>query len=349
MATKTQSNSRTALLRYLAIRLVLIVPTVFILVSIVFFFMRVTGDPITASQGGRLSRDSLEERKAAAGFDRPLIVQYGEYLSGVVRGDFGEALTDHRKISEVLLTNGAATLELVFWAVIVAFAVGIPLGRLAARYHDKLPDVSIRTFAILFYAAPVFFVGLLLKLLFSSTLHWFPSSGRAETATQLALTKSGPNTNILILDAIASGNMTYIVDVLRHAVLPAIALGLLTAGVFIRLVRINLLETLRADFVTAARARGVAERKVVSKHAFRNALIPVVTVMGMQIALMLGGAILTETTFEWKGLGFTLSHYLLARDFVAVQGIVTAIAVVIALASFLIDVINALVDPRVRY
>jgi len=119
--------------------------------------------------------------------------------------------------------------------------------------------------------------------------------------------------------------------------------------VFIRLIRINLLETMRADFVTAARARGVRERKVVSKHAFRNALIPVVTVMGMQIALMLGGAILTETTFEWKGLGYQLSQYLLARDFVAVQGIVTAIACVVAFASFLIDVINALVDPRVRY
>jgi len=137
--------------------------------------------------------------------------------------------------------------------------------------------------------------------------------------------------------------------VLRHAVLPAVALGLLTAGVFIRLIRVNLLETMRADYVTAARARGVVERRVVSKHAFRNALIPVVTVMGMEIALMLGGAILTETTFEWKGIGYILSQYLLARDFVAVQGIVTAIAVVVALSSFVVDVINALVDPRVRY
>jgi peptide/nickel transport system permease protein len=119
--------------------------------------------------------------------------------------------------------------------------------------------------------------------------------------------------------------------------------------VFIRLIRINLLETMRTDYVTAARARGVPERLVVRKHAFRNALVPVVTVMGMQIAIMLGGAILTETTFEWQGLGYVLSHYLLARDFVAVQGIVTAIAVVVAVSSFLIDVINALVDPRVRY
>ncbi|MDR0432556.1 MAG: ABC transporter permease [Bifidobacteriaceae bacterium] len=346
---KTQTSSRAALLRYLAIRLVLIVPTVFILVTVVFFFMRVIGDPITAAQGGRLSAEALAQRRADAGFDRPLLIQYWEYLSGVFRGDFGSTMTDHREVTEVLLTNGAATLELVFYALIVAFAVGIPLGRLAARHHDRLPDVGIRTFAVLFYAAPVFFVGLLLKLLFSSALHWLPAAGRAETETTLALSKQGPNTNILLIDAIVSGNGAYVVDVLRHAVLPALALGLLTAGVFIRLIRINLLETLRADFVTAARARGVAERKVVSKHAFRNALIPVVTVMGMQIALMLGGAILTENTFEWRGIGFVLSHYLLARDFVAVQGLVTAIAVVVAIASFLIDVINALVDPRVRY
>jgi peptide/nickel transport system permease protein len=311
--------------------------------------MRVIGDPISAAMGGRLTPEQLAQRVHDAGFDRPLLTQYWEYLSGLLRGDFGQAVTDHRQITEVLATNGAATVELVFWALIVAFAVGIPLGRLAARHHDRLPDVAIRAFAVLFYAAPVFFVGLLLKLLFTAKLHWLPSSGRASTDVQLALEKQGHHSGFILIDALASGNGEYVKDVLQHAVMPALALGLLTAGVFIRLVRINLLQTLRADFVTAARARGVTERRVVSKHAFRNALIPVVTVMGMQIALMLGGAILTETTFEWKGLGFTLSQYLLARDFVAVQGIVTAIAVVVAVASFLIDVVNALVDPRVRY
>ncbi|MDR3202812.1 MAG: ABC transporter permease [Bifidobacteriaceae bacterium] len=344
-----QRTSRGALVRYLLVRLVLMVPTVWILVSVVFFFMRATGDPITASIGGRLPAAVIAERKAAAGYDRPMLVQYWEYLTNLLHGDFGHAMTDNRAISEVLLTNGAATLELVFWALLVAFAVGIPLGRLAARYHDRLPDVAIRSFAVLFYAAPVFFVGLLLKLLFTSKLGWLPSSGRATTNTELALDQAGHQSNIMILDALRSWNGGYILDVLEHAILPATALGLLTAGVFIRLIRINLLETMRADFVTAARARGVRERLVVSKHAFRNALIPVVTVMGMQIALMLGGAILTETTFEWKGLGYQLSQYLIARDFVAVQGIVAAIACVIVAASFLIDVINALVDPRVRY
>lgn len=320
-----------------------------ILVTVVFFFMRVIGDPITASQGGRLSAVQLAQRRAAAGFDRPIFTQYSEYLAGLLHGDFGTALTDHRAIREVLVTNGAATLELSVWALLVAFLVGVPLGRLAARYRDRLPDVSIRMFAVLVYAAPVFFVGLLLKLLFSATLGWLPASGRASAGVEVALTNVNPKTNIMVVDAILYGDTSYVLDVLRHAILPALALGLLTAGVFIRLIRINLIETMRTDYVTAARARGVPERLVVRKHAFRNALVPVVTVMGMQIALLLGGAILTETTFEWQGLGYVLSRYLLARDFVAVQGLVTAIAVVVALASFLIDVINALVDPRVRF
>ncbi|MCL2803606.1 MAG: ABC transporter permease [Micrococcales bacterium] len=347
--TKTKQRSSTsALLRYLGVRLALLIPTVLILVTVVFMLMRVTGDPITAAQGGRLPPDELEARKEAAGYNRPIWVQYFDYLGSILRGDFGTSFKDGRPISQVILTNGAATLELVIYALIVALLVGIPLGRLAARYHDRLPDVTIRTIAVLVYAAPVFFVGLLLKLLFSTSLGWLPASGRASTETVLALDKRG-SSNIMIIDAISSGQWDYIQDVLKHAVLPSFALGLLTAGVFIRLVRINLLETLRTDYVTAARARGVVERRVVSKHAFRNALIPVVTVMGMEIALMLGGAILTETTFEWDGLGYQLSQFLLARDFVAVQGVVTFIALIIAAASFLIDVINALVDPRVRY
>lgn len=348
MAKKAVS-SHGALARYLLLRLVLIIPTVFILVTVVFFFMRVIGDPITAALGGRLPASEIEARKQEAGYNDPLIVQYGRYLWGILHGDFGRT-TDNQSVSTILIHYGPATVELVFWALIVAFAVGIPLGRLAARKYNKGADIAIRSFAVLFYAAPVFFVALLLKLVFSIWLHWLPISGRASPSVQVKLESSVPtNTHIYIINALETGQWSVIVDVLKHAVLPGLALGLLTAGVFIRLIRINLLQTMRADYVTAARARGVAEKKVVSKHAFRNALIPVVTVMGMEIALMLGGAILTETTFEWQGLGYWLSQYLQRRDFVAVQGIVTAIAVVVAVASFLIDAVNALVDPRVRY
>jgi len=335
------------LTRYLLVRLALIIPMMWILVTMVFVLMRVIGDPISAALGGRLSAEQIAERKAAAGLDRPILTQYWEYMSGLVQGDFGRTLTDNRAVSEILITNGAATLELAIWALIVAFSVGVPLGRIAARYRDRFPDVVLRLFAILVYAAPVFFVGLLLKLAF--TPFGWPSSGRASTSAELAVSDVSPRTHIMIIDAILYGDTGYIVDVLQHAVLPAIALGLLTGGVFLRLIRVNLLQTLRMDYVTAARARGVSERRVMNRHAFRNALVPVVTVMGLQIALLLGGAILTETTFEWKGLGYQLAEYLIRRDFLAVQGIVTLIALIVGAVSFLIDVIVAFVDPRVRF
>jgi peptide/nickel transport system permease protein len=346
-STGRRRGPLSPLARYLLVRLALILPMMWVLVTMVFLLMRVVGDPIQAALGGRMNAQQIAERKAEAGLDRPILTQYFEYIGGLFQGDFGQTLTDNRSVASILRVNGAATLELSIYALIVAFVIGVPLGRLAARYRDRLPDVSLRLFAILAYAAPVFFVGLLLKLAF--TPFGWPSSGRASTSTELILSDVHPKTNILLIDSILWGDPSLVVDVLKHAMLPAIALGLLTGGVFLRLVRVNMLQTLRMDYVTAARARGVSERRVLSKHAFRNALVPVVTVMGMQIALLLAGAILTETTFEWKGLGYELSEYLIRRDFLAVQGIVTLIALIVGVTSFLIDVIVAFVDPRVRF
>ena len=196
---------------------------------------------------------------------------------------------------------------------------------------------------------PVFFAGLLLKLVFSIWLGLLPVAGRATTSTELSLQLVPNKSGIYLVDALRVGDPAVVTDVLSHAVLPAIALGLLTAGIFLRLVRTNVIGTLGTDYVDAARSRGVSEFRLVRTHAYRPALIPIITVIGLQIALLLGGAVLTETTFEWKGLGFQLVQYLLARDFVAVQGIVVLLAVVVALTNFVVDVIAALVDPRIRY
>ncbi|NQX03802.1 ABC transporter permease [Rathayibacter sp. VKM Ac-2856] len=347
--TRRPRGSGGGLGRYLLVRFLLIIPTVFILVTMVFLLMRSTGDPITAALGGRLTADQLAERVAAAGYDRPLIVQYFEYLGNLLRGDFGTTLSDNRPVTEVLLTYGAATVELAFYALIVAFLVGIPLGMLAAYHRDRTPDAVLRIFAILCYATPVFFAGLLLKLVFSVWLKWFPVAGRATTNTELSLQFLENKTGIYLIDAIQTGDPAAVADVLSHAVLPAVALGLLTAGIFLRLVRTNVIGTLGTDYVDAARSRGVSEFRLVRTHAYRPALIPIITVIGLQIALLLGGAVLTETTFEWKGLGFQLAEYLQARDFVAVQGIVALLAVIVALTNFIVDVIAALIDPRVRY
>jgi peptide/nickel transport system permease protein len=347
--TRRPRGSGGGLGRYLLVRFLLIIPTVFILVTMVFLLMRSTGDPITAALGGRLTADQLAERVSAAGYDRPLIVQYLEYLGKLLTGDFGTTLSDNRPVTEVLLTYGAATVELAFYALLVAFLVGIPLGMLAAYHRDRTPDAVLRIFAILCYATPVFFAGLLLKLVFSVWLKWFPVAGRASTSTELSLQFLENKTGIYLIDAIQTGDPAAIGDVLSHAVLPAVALGLLTAGIFLRLVRTNVIGTLGTDYVDAARSRGVGEFRLVRTHAYRPALIPIITVIGLQIALLLGGAVLTETTFEWKGLGFQLAEYLQARDFVAVQGIVALLAVIVALTNFIVDVIAALIDPRVRY
>ena len=335
--------------RYIVVRFALIIPTVLILVSMVFFLMRVVGDPITASVGGRLTEAQLAERLAAAGYDRPVLVQYVEYLGQIFTGDFGRTVTDNRAISEVLATYGAATFELVTFSLVIALLIGIPLGRLAAYRRDRWSDATLRVLAILAYATPVFFAGILLKLVFSVQLGWLPLGRRTTPQTQLILDRIDGSTGINIVDALRTGRWDLISDVLAHAVLPSLALGLLTAGVFLRLVRTNLIGTLSMDYVDAARSRGVSERRLLRKHAYKPALIPIITVMGMQIALMMGGAILTETTFEWRGLGFQLAQYLAARDYVAVQGIVALLAVIVAVTNFLVDVLAALIDPRVRY
>src|SRR5690606_23051617 len=198
-----------------------------------------TGDPITAALGGRLTPDQLAERIHDAGYDRPVLVQYLEYLGGIVRGDFGTTISDNRPVTEVLATYGAATLELATYALLVAFVVGIPLGMLAGYLRDRVPDAMLRISAILAYATPVSFAGLMLKLVFSVWLGWLPVSGRASTDAEIELQFLDDSTGFYLVDAIRTGDPAIVGDVLEHAVLPALALGLLTAGVFLRLVRTN--------------------------------------------------------------------------------------------------------------
>ena len=348
-ARRKWTSSGGGIGRYILIRFTLIFPTIFILVSMVFWLMRATGDPITAALGGRLGPEQLAERIQAAGYDRPILVQYFEYLGNIFTGNFGTTISTNKPVTEVLLTYGVATAELVFYSLIVAFIVGIPLGLVAAYWRDKAPDAFLRIFAILCYATPVFFSALLFKLVFSVWLKVLPVAGRASTGSELQMQFLPGKTGIYTIDALQTGDPQILLDVVSHAVLPALALGLLTAGVFLRLVRTNVIGTLGADYVDSGRSRGVSEYRLVTKHAYRPALIPIITVIGLQIALLLSGAVLTETVFEWKGLGFELAQFLTARDFVAVQGIVALLAVIVALSNFVVDIIAALIDPRVRY
>jgi peptide/nickel transport system permease protein len=332
--------------RYILQRILLVIPMIWVILTLVFFILRVApGDPVSAALGGKLNAQALEQRREALGFNRPLIAQYWDYLSSVIHLDFGTTFSDNQPVLHVIRDNGGATLTLTVAAFLIALLVGIPLGLLAGRYRDSSPDALIRLFGILSYAAPVFFVGFLLQFYVAEPLG-LPTSGDASPITIFTVPTK---THILLVDAFLSGNTDAIEDVTKHLVLPAVTLGLVICGVFIRLVRVNLLQTMQADYVEAAEARGLKQRNVTWRHAFRNAMVPVITVIGLQFALLLGGAILTEQTFNWPGIGQKLVFYINNRDYGAVQGIVTFFAIAVVLISLLVDIVNALIDPRVRY
>ena len=332
--------------RYILQRVLLVIPMIWVILTVVFLVLRVApGDPVSAALGGKLDPQALAQARDRLGFNRPLLAQYWDYLSSVAHLDFGTTFSDNQPVLRVVRDNGGATLSLTLAAFVVALVVGIPLGLVAGRYRDSFPDAVIRLFGILSYAAPIFFVGFLLQVYVAAPLG-LPTSGDASPIT---IFEVKPKTHILLVDALLSGNGTAIEDVLKHLLLPALTLGLLICGVFIRLVRVNMLMTMQADYVEAAEARGIRRRNVTWRHGFRNALVPVITVIGLQFALLLGGAVLTEATFNWPGLGQKLVLYINNRDYGAVQGIVTIFAIAVVLISLLVDIINALIDPRVRY
>ena len=337
----------TSLKSYLLTRLALVIPMVFILLTFVFLLMRVApGNPVSASLGGHAPPAVIKQISHRLGFDKPLSVQYGNYLWDILRGNFGSTISDRRPVQDILKVNGAATLELTVAAMLVAITVGVLVGLLSGRYRDTPIDVGGRMFGIVIYAMPVFFLGLLAQLFFGSYLNILPTSDQTSPLTEATLTT---HTNILFIDTIIDGNWSALWDVIKHLILPATTLGLVIGGIFIRLIRVNVIRTMREDYIEAARARGIKESSVVFRHAFRNALVPVITIVGLQMALLLGGAVLTETTFNWPGIGHELILYLQNRDYAAVQGIIVVFALVVVAVSVVIDFVNAFIDPRIRY
>jgi peptide/nickel transport system permease protein len=331
--------------RYLMTRIAMTVPMLFILLTVVFLLLRVIpGDPIAATVGDRISAAELDARREAAGLNDPLALQYGRYLLGAVTGDFGNPVTDRRTTVQVIADTFPATFELTLVGMLVAVGFGVTIGAVAGRLRDTPFDVGGRLFGIVSYAAPVFWVALLAQLYFSVRLGWFPTGGRAS-----GFGAPASITGFYVLDSLLTWDMPALRASIHHLILPGVTLGLVFGGIFVRFVRVNMLQTLRADYVEAARARGVSERLVVFRHAFKNALVPVVTIVGLQFALLLGGSILTERVFSWPGLGNALLSFLGARDYVGVQGIITFYALIVVAISLIIDVANAVIDPRIRH
>ena len=305
---------------FLITRLLLTIPMVLILITFVFFIMRILpGDPIRSQLGPRVSAEQAEVLSERLGLNRPLYIQYFDFLWKTITLDFGTALTQgERPISEELAERLPATIELTIPAMTFTAVVGISLGAFAARRRKKPIDSGIRLFSVVIYSIPIFFLGLIFQIIFAVRLNIFPLAGRMNP---LLLVNFNSITNFYVLDAILTRNWPALISALRHLVLPATTLGLALAGVFIRLTRVNMIEMLQADFITAGRARGLPEGRLAYKHALRNTFIPILTLIGLQLAILMAGAVLTETTFSWPGIGRYLVTRIQLRDYTAVQSL----------------------------
>jgi peptide/nickel transport system permease protein len=334
--------------RFILSRIALTLPMVFILGTLVFFIMRVLpGDPVSSALGPKGTPEMVQRIREQLGLNDPIPVQYGNFLKDMITFDFGNSLTGgHRPIIDEMSERFPATLELVIPASILALIVGIYGGAFAASRRKTAMDYGWRIYSVVIYSLPIFWLGLMLQLLFGVRLEWMPISGRIEPVLGTTLEHA---TNIYTIDALISGNWAALGSVLTHLVLPTVTLGLILSGVFVRLTRINVIETLQADYIYAARARGIIERVLVYGHALKNAMIPVITLIGLQVAILLAGAVLTETVFSWPGMGRYLVERISMRDYNAVQSVITVFALLVAIISLAVDIIYSLVDPRVRY
>jgi peptide/nickel transport system permease protein len=340
------SRSR-ALQYYIVARLLLAPLMLWTITTVVFLMLRATpGDPADAILGGRAPESAKEALRQQLGLNLPLWQQYLNYMGDLLRFDLGTSLTSRgQNVWEVIWQYFPATVELAVCSMAVAVIVGIGVGTLAASRPGTFLDVGGRLFGIITYSLPLFWVGMVLQLIFSVQLGWFPLGTRFPT------TMPSPQgfTGLYTIDSLLSGNFNQFFTTLYYLALPSITLGVLLSGIFERIVRVNLKQTLRADYVEAARARGISEGKILVNHALKNALIPVITVLGLTFASLLGGAVLTEVTFSWPGLANRLYEAISLRDYPTVQGILVFFASIVVVASILIDILNAYVDPRIRY
>ena len=337
---------------YIITRILLTIPMIMILLSVVFLVMRVLpGNPVLLRFEKNADPALIASFTHELGLDKPLYVQYFDYLWGLLHGDFGTSMAgSFEPVAPEILQRFPATLELTFYAFIVAVVVGVFLGAFGARKRGA-PDEAVKVFGILIYAFPVFFLGMILQLVFGIWIHLLPVSGRLSAGVQptyLSIGQVSLQTGLYTLDSLLSGNFSEFVDAVKHLILPSIALGLVISGVFVRITRSNMMETMRSDFVTAARARGLKDKTVVYAYALRNAMLPIVTIMGLQFAILLSGAILTETEFSILGLGTYLVDRINFRDYTAVQGTVVFLALLITSVSLIVDILYAYLDPRVR-
>lgn len=332
------------MLRFVLRRLVQMLPVLVGLSLLLFIWVRaLPGDPARALLGEKATPEGLARVTEAYGFDEPVLQQYVTYVTALLHGDFGNSIQTGQPVTESFLEKFPATIELGFAALLLAVVVGVPLGYLAARHQGRPLDTLVVSGSLLGVVTPVFFLAILLKLVFADTLHWLPTALRQDPridATHI--------TNFYVLDGILTQEWDAAWDAIEHLILPAVALATIPLAIIVRITRASVAEVMNEDYVRTAEAKGLASSTISRRHVLRNALLPVVTTIGLQAGLLFAGAVLTETVFAFNGIGQYLFEAIGQRDYPVLQGFILFIAIVYSLINLVVDVSYGVIDPRVR-
>ena len=339
------SRNLKKLFNYSLLKISLIPIMLWIISSLVFILLRVApGDPVDAILGSGADEVSREFLRNKLGLNEPLINQYFSYISDILHLDFGKSLSTQEPVLNIILKSLPASLELGFYSILSAILIGFPLGFISLRNRGKKTDYILRILGISTYAIPPFWGAMLAQLLFSVYFNFSPIGGRFPIFQQ-----QPQITGFLVLDSILSNNIIALKDSLYHLALPSITLGFLLSGIFSRSFRVNLEKTLKSDYVNAAICRGISSKKIFLNHALPNALLPIVTISGLTIASLAGGALLFEVTFSWPGIALRLHEAISQRDYNLVQGIVIFTSILIVSLNLIVDILIAYLDPRMEY
>ena len=332
------------MLRVIGKRILYLIPTLLGLSILLFVWVRaLPGGPAVAMLGERATPEAIERINELYGFNRPVLEQYFTWLARLAVGDFGTSIETSRAVLEEFLRRLPATIELSIAALIIAVGVGIPVGYWAARRHGKVSDHAAVTLSLVGITIPVFFLAFMLKYVFAVQLGWLPSDGRQDPR----MDATHP-TGFYVLDGILTGEFDAAWDAILHLILPAIALGTIPLAIIVRITRASVLEVQNSDYVRTGRAKGISQGTLRNRFIMRNALLPVVTTVGLQVGLLLSGAILTETVFAFPGIGSFMARAIFARDFPVLQGFIIFIAIIYAFINLTVDISYSFIDPRVR-
>ena len=333
------------MLKYIVRRLLGAIPVLFGLSIVLFAFVHLLpGDPCRTILGQHATAEACLRLRQNLGLDLPMWQQYINYVGQLLRGDLGASIVNNKPVLTEFAVRFPATIELTVAALIFAVGVGIPLGRLAARHVQGWIDGGVTVISLFGISIPVFVLGLVLVYIFAVQLKWLPTQGRIDPRAGLEL-----NTNFVLVDLLVQGRPDLFVDGLKHLILPAIALGSIPLAIIARITRAAVLDVANEDYVRTARAKGLTERRVDTRHVMRNAWLPVVTVIGLQVGGLLGGAVLTETVFSWNGVGRWVVDAIQGRDYFVVQSTILIFALIFLVVNLVVDVAYAFINPRIRY